>query len=94
MLRLRWPEAQSKSTETPVLLFASGFRSGSTLLQRMLSRDCLMWGEPYGHSCLIDSVAQMFRQFQSHWPESEFVFRGQPAVQRLSPIFIRRRKRS
>ena len=38
----RWPEVESSSKESPVFLMAAAYRTGSTLLQRMLSRECLM----------------------------------------------------
>ena len=48
------------SEEAPVFLLAAGWRSGSTLLQRIVasSGDVLMWGEPYGRSGLIPSMTR------------------------------------
>ncbi len=79
VFRQRWPDVQSRSSEAPVILMAAGYRTGSTLLQRMLSRDCLMWGEPYGHGGLLDSVADVFRRIRDFWPEDTFFYKRQDA---------------
>ena len=64
----RWPQVQSPSTDEPVFVLAAGWRSGSTLLQRMLMRHCLVWGEPFGRAMLIDSLAQPLQTFTDTWP--------------------------
>ena len=48
------------SEESPVFLLAAGWRSGSTLLQRIIasSGDVLMWGEPYGRAGLIPGMTR------------------------------------
>lgn len=74
----RWPEvAQSPATDEPVFVLAAGWRSGSTLLQRMLMPHCFMWGEPYGHGGLLDSLADPLRAFTADWPEPHFVHAGE-----------------
>lgn len=75
--RRRWPDVRSGSEESPIFLMAAAYRTGSTLLQRMLSRECLMWGEPYGHGGFLQSVTDLFRRFRSFWPEEAFFFRDQ-----------------
>jgi hypothetical protein len=41
VIKERWPELQNTCTDDPVFIFAAGWRSGSTLLQRLLRRqDC------------------------------------------------------
>ena len=54
----------------PVFLLAAGWRSGSTLVQRLLasSGELLMWGEPYDHCGLIRSLAEGVRPFAEAWP--------------------------
>ncbi|MBU1227620.1 MAG: sulfotransferase [Actinobacteria bacterium] len=54
----------------PVFLLSAGWRSGSTLAQRLLvsSGRLLMWGEPYDHCGLIRSVAESLRSFAAPWP--------------------------
>ncbi|MEX1026805.1 MAG: tetratricopeptide repeat protein [Candidatus Paceibacterota bacterium] len=84
VFRRRWPAVQSSSDASPILLLAAGYRTGSTLLQRMLSRDCLMWGEPYGHGGLLDSAVDIFRRIRGFWPEEGFFFEGQDASTRAT----------
>jgi hypothetical protein len=72
LIRQRWPDAESNSQEQPIFILAAGWRSGSTLLQRMLLRRCLVWGEPYGSSGLIERLAQPLLRFASNWPQDNF----------------------
>lgn len=78
----RWPGVRSPSHQSPIFLMAAGWRTGSTLLQRMLSGDCLIWGEPFGQGGLLDSVPDLFRRITGFWPEESFFFRGQGRVER------------
>lgn len=59
----RWPMLVSKSDAAPIFIFSAGWRSGSTLLQRMIlaSNEVFMWGEPYRHSSIIDSLGKQVR---------------------------------
>lgn len=47
--------------EAPIFLLATGWRSGSTLLQRILVTDpnVLLWGEPLGEIALLPEMAGM-----------------------------------
>jgi hypothetical protein len=63
-----WPELRSAAPDEPVFLLAAGWRSGSTLLQRMLSHRCLVWGEPFGRGGLIEHLALSLRAFSADWP--------------------------
>ncbi len=45
-IRRRWPEITNDCDEHPVFILSAGWRSGSTMLQRMLMRECFIWGEP------------------------------------------------
>ena len=73
----RWPDVASDSDDSPVFILSAGWRSGSTLLQRMLTPECLIWGEPYGHSWMIDSLAEPIRCITESWPEPPFFYQGQ-----------------
>jgi len=44
-----------RSEDEPIFIFAAGWRSGSTLLQRLLNShpEVFIWGEPYEHSLLL-----------------------------------------
>ncbi len=58
----------------PVFVLASAWRSGSTLVQRLLvsSGDLLMWGEPYDHSSLIRRLADSMSPFDGKWPPAAY----------------------
>lgn len=55
----------SAAVDRPVFAFSAGWRSGSTLLQRMLmsSGDILVWGEPYDNSGYVQRLCDSFRPF-------------------------------
>ena len=73
----RWPGLVNTCQEEPVFVFAAGWRSGSTLLQRALMPPCFIWGEPFGHADLIDSLADHLRCFTDVWPEPHFFHQGE-----------------
>lgn len=56
----------------PIFLLAAGWRSGSTLLQRLVvsSDEVLIWGEPYGRAGLIPALSRALQSFQPDWPAS------------------------
>jgi hypothetical protein len=58
----------------PVFIFSAGWRSGSTLLQRLVmsSGEILIWGEPYDQACYIQDMAQSLRQFTAENPPDHF----------------------
>lgn len=72
LIEVRWPDVKSSATDDPVFVLAAGWRSGSTLLQRMLLDNCLVWGEPYGSSGLIERLSQPLRRFDANWPADRF----------------------
>ncbi|MGB3410130.1 MAG: sulfotransferase [Microthrixaceae bacterium] len=60
--------------DSPVLIFSAGWRSGSTLLQRLVvsSGSVLVWGEPYADSLPIQRLMDMLppldeRVFKEKW---------------------------
>ncbi|MBI2221526.1 MAG: sulfotransferase [Acidobacteria bacterium] len=59
--------------DDPVFLLASGWRTGSTLLQRVLVTDpaLLMWGEPLGRMALLPRLAEMLAAVDDRWPTPE-----------------------
>ncbi len=69
-------------TESPIFLLATGWRSGSTLLQRILVTDprVLLWGEPFGEMALVSGMAEMltrlstFPDLAERWAEKEGLF--------------------
>ncbi len=72
VIEQRWPEARPKATDEPVFVLAAGWRSGSTMLQRMLLRHCLVWGEPYGPHGLLARLAESLSFFWLNWPPEDF----------------------
>src|SRR5215469_12280491 len=50
-----------KDMEAPVFLLSTGWRAGSTLLQRILVTDphLVLWGEPLGEMALVSRLAEM-----------------------------------
>ena len=53
----------SASEEEPIFVFAAGWRSGSTFLQRLLLPHCFVWGEPYGRTGMIEAMANSVGAF-------------------------------
>ena len=51
----------SKGAESPIFLLSTGWRAGSTLLQRILVTDprLLIWGEPFGEMTLLSRITEM-----------------------------------
>jgi hypothetical protein len=47
--------------ESPIFVLATGWRSGSTLLQRILVTDpkVLLWGEPLGEMAMLSRISEM-----------------------------------
>ena len=54
----RWNLAPMPPANEPIFLLGAVWRSGTTLVQRLLSStgEALLWGEPYGDAGLIPSV--------------------------------------
>lgn len=54
----------------PVFILSAGWRSGSTLLQRLVmsSGEILVWGEPYDQACYVQDLARSLRQFTAESP--------------------------
>jgi hypothetical protein len=53
--------AKEKESEAPIFLLSTGWRAGSTLLQRILVTDprLLLWGEPLGEMTIVSKIAEM-----------------------------------
>lgn len=71
--------APSKGVDdSPIFIFSAGWRSGSTMLQRMLCSDnaTLIWGEPYDLCEIIQTLARLPRPVTQDWPPEEFFLRG------------------
>jgi hypothetical protein len=73
---LAWISAQARTCDAqPIFLLSAGWRSGSTLLQRMIMKhneSVLIWGEPFDHSNIHDGMMNQFRAFTDEWPYERF----------------------
>lgn len=62
--------------DSPVFLLASGWRSGSTLLQRLVmdSGEVFVWGEPYARSDHVRRMAATLRPVGEAWPRRDDLY--------------------
>lgn len=62
-----------------MFLLSAGWRSGSTLLQRLLcsSNEIVIWGEPLGDAAVIPRMASSLYSISNTWPPEEFLSRNQ-----------------
>ncbi len=69
--------------EAPIFLLSAGWRSGSTLLQRLIMSDkrALIWGEPYDECGPIQAMAGTLKAFRPGWPPAEYYYDGTPPAQ-------------
>ncbi len=61
---------------SPIFVFSAGWRSGSTLVQRLImsSGKYFIWGEPYGGAGIVENMAEHFLAFSEIWPvETNFL---------------------
>lgn len=64
----RWPACEPD--DRPILLLGSAWRSGSTLLQRIVTGggDALVWGEPWHRADLVHRLAESVQAIGGTWP--------------------------
>ena len=88
----RYDLEPSEDNIRPIFLFASIWRSGSTLLQRTLCTDSslIMWGEPYAQLGLITSFAENAKcLYKTQWPAPKnWLFDVEEWYENLSEHFI------
>jgi len=77
------PQNKVGDEEAPIFLLSAGWRSGSTLMQRLLMSDkgVLIWGEPYDECGLIQSMAESVKAFRPDWPRADYFYDGTPTSQ-------------
>jgi hypothetical protein len=53
--------APANDPEAPIFILANGWRTGSTLLQRILVTDrrLLLWGEPFGEMTMVSTLTEI-----------------------------------
>ena len=88
----RWPEQVGTSEARPIFVFAAGWRSGSTLVQRMLTSvdDIMIWGEAYSRSQLVGTLLKQFRAITMDHPFPYYVadvFEGDLSDQWIANIY-------
>jgi len=66
--------APGDDASSPVFVLATGWRTGSTLLQRVLMTDrrLLLWGEPLGRFGLLTRISEAVCGMEPGWPPDEF----------------------
>lgn len=81
--------APEEDTEAPIFLLSAGWRSGSTLLQRLVmsDRNVLIWGEPYDECGLIQVLAGTSAVFRPGWPRMDYFYDGTP-IEKLSGNWV------
>lgn len=77
------PADATNDPESPIFLLSAGWRSGSTMLQRLIMSDSsvLIWGEPYDECGLIQVLAESMKAFRPNWPPQEYYYDGTPPNQ-------------
>ena len=66
-------EPATAPDERPVFLVAIGWRSGSTLMQRVLMTDpqILVWGEALNHLAMVSRLMRPLHGFTDSWPPGD-----------------------
>jgi hypothetical protein len=77
-LEILSPNSGDDDDERPVFLFSAGWRSGSTLLQRLIMSDprIFVWGEPYDHCGIVQALADTTKAFTADWPPETYYYDG------------------
>lgn len=83
------PSSQAEDPERPIFLLSAGWRSGSTLLQRLILSDSrvMLWGEPYDECGIIQLMAATNLAFRPGWPPADYFYDGS-AITELSGEWI------
>jgi hypothetical protein len=74
-LRARIGDDAPEPQDEPLFIFSAGWRSGSTLLQRLIvsSGAYFIWGEPYHQTDVVRRLAESLLPFGTGWPPAEYV---------------------
>jgi len=82
--------ASEDGEASPVFLLSAGWRSGSTLLQRLIMSDkqVLIWGEPYDECGLIQALAATSKAFRPGWPRPDYFHDGSTPIGQLSGNWV------
>lgn len=79
-IRQRWPETfdQVDDQSSPVFILSAGWRSGSTLMQRLVvsSGEITIWGEPLGDTGLIQRLGAAIANISYKFPDDSYIDEG------------------
>jgi len=61
--------------ERPLFVFSAGWRSGSTLLQRLLMSggEHYLWGEPYARTDVVRRLGDSLLPISAEWPPADYL---------------------
>jgi hypothetical protein len=67
------PGGSDPPSDEPLFLLSAGWRSGSTLVQRLVNsrRSWFLWGEPYSRADLVPRLADSLRPVTESWPRED-----------------------
>ncbi|WP_186376003.1 sulfotransferase family protein [Hyella patelloides] len=70
----RFSLSRSDVIDKPIFILASSWRSGSTLLQRLINSNeqTLIWGEPFANCHLIQNQADSLRSLTETYPQDKW----------------------
>ena len=74
LVRSRWDVGTAP--DELVFVFAAGWRSGSTMLQRVImgSGEVFLWGEPHARMDLVRRLGDSLRPVSQDWPRDADIF--------------------
>ena len=77
-------ELPDVSANCPVFILSAGWRSGSTLIQRLLcsSQELIVWGEPYARCRLVQHLAASAQALSANYPHAGHL----PDLAKMGPI--------
>jgi Sulfotransferase family len=91
-IQRRFPDLKSDCESSPIFIFSAGWRSGSTLLQRLImsSGNVIIWGEPYSYSGLINHLSIPLKAITDKYPHSNWLIgnRSNPNPSELADKWI------
>ncbi len=81
---------EQPADEAPIFVLGATWRSGSTLLQRLLlsSGDVMMWGEPWNRCDLIQGMRESLRPIGDQWPAEGNVVDELTATEPLHTLMV------
>lgn len=90
-LRSRLDDAAPSAPDAPLFILSAGWRSGSTLLQRLIlsSGRYFVWGEPYHRTDIIRRLAESLIPFGTGWPPQNYLYNQSSAGEDASDLAAR-----